>query len=316
MPEHISSVNFHFIRPLWLLAIIPALAVIWMLWKRQNVQQQYKGIIAEHLLPFLVIRTQVRTRIRPYQMLTVLCLLGIIALSGPTWMREPLPFAEDEAPLVIAMDLSKSMDEVDIEPSRLKRAQQKVCDLLSLRKGGRTALVAYAGSAHTVLPFTDDQQILETYVKSLDSTIMPLSGKDVQRALELANKMLSDEVVTGTILFLTDGIEKEYTKSFVEHKSKNKHMIAILAIGEQGNESFDAEGIKESAKKAGAYTTSVTVNDSDVRRINARIKTHMKLMQDEDNTRRWRDFGYWFVFPVMFVALFWFRKGWTIQWGK
>ena len=63
---------------------------------------------------------------------------------------------EDTAPLVIAIDLSQTMDAIDIAPSRLERVKLKVRDLLALRAGARTAIVAYAGSAHIVLPLTDD----------------------------------------------------------------------------------------------------------------------------------------------------------------
>ena len=64
-------------------------------------------------------------------------MIASLALAGPTWKREPTPFSEDQAPLVIALDVSSSMEMTDIQPSRLQRAQQKVRDLLALRSGAR-----------------------------------------------------------------------------------------------------------------------------------------------------------------------------------
>ena len=124
------------------------------------------------------------------------------------------PFTEDQAPLVIALDVSSSMEMTDIQPSRLQRAQQKVRDLLAERSGARTALLAYAGSAHMVLPLTDDPNILEMYVEALSPAIMPEQGKDAAKALDLAQEMLAKEEVPGTILFLTDGISKESASGF------------------------------------------------------------------------------------------------------
>ena len=56
--------------------------------------------------------------------------------------------------LVVALDLSLSMFAPDLPPSRLERAKQKIVDLLRKRDEGFTALIAYAGDAHTVAPLT------------------------------------------------------------------------------------------------------------------------------------------------------------------
>ena len=85
---------------------------------------------------------------------------------------------------------------------RLERAQQKVRDLLQQRRGAKTALIAYAGSAHMVLPFTDDPDAIDLYLSSLGPELMPVPGKDTAQALALAQQMLAAEETPGTILFL------------------------------------------------------------------------------------------------------------------
>ena len=66
----------------------------------------------------------------------------------------------------------------DVQPSRLARARHKLRDLLERRRGARTALVAYAGSAHVALPLTDDAELLESYLDALDPGLMPRPGND------------------------------------------------------------------------------------------------------------------------------------------
>jgi Ca-activated chloride channel family protein len=56
------------------------------------------------------------------------------------------------------------------------------------------------------------------------------------------------------------------------------------------------------------------VDDSDVRRLNGRIKRHMTEILSEDENVQWKDFGYFLLFPIALLSLFWFRRGWTIQW--
>ena len=77
---------------------------------------------------------------------------------------------------------------------------------------------------------------------------------------------------------------------------------------------LDREGLEALSQEAGIYVTSVTVDDSDLRRLNGRIKRHMTEVLSEDENVRWRDFGYFLLFPLALLSLFWFRRGWTIQW--
>jgi Ca-activated chloride channel family protein len=242
----------------------------------------------------------------------------VVALVGPAWHREPLPFTEDEALLVLALDLSESMDSEDIKPSRLERAKQKVRDLLALRAGARTGLIAYAGSAHTVLPLTNDPNVLETYLDALSTSIMPTPGKDTSKALRLADDMLGKETVAGTILFITDGIETQHVSDFVEHSSTSKHALVTLIVSPSANESdesSDTASLKALSKQANMRTTVLTVDDTDIRRVNAGIQSHMRHVQDQDNNQRWQDAGYWLILPIVALACVWFRPGWSIRWA-
>ncbi|MCP4403324.1 MAG: tetratricopeptide repeat protein, partial [bacterium] len=78
---------------------------------------------------------------------------------------------------------------------------------------------------------------------------------------------------------------------------------------------LDREGFEALSKEAKAYVTTVTVDDSDIQRINARIKSHFKAVRNEHENSRWKDFGYYLVYPVAILLLFWLRRGWTIQWA-
>ena len=310
--------NFHFLRPYWLLLLIPAVWIFWLLWRQQSAAKQWGQVIAPHLLKHLIVGRDREEKLRPTALLPPLLLLACLALAGPTWKREPMPFSEDQAPLVITFDVSDSMELSDIQPSRLQRAQQKVRDILALRSGGRTALLAYAGSAHMVLPLTDDPSILEMYVDALSPEIMPNKGKDAVQALELAEAMLANESVAGTILFLTDGIATTQVPAFAEFRKRRKDQIAVLGVGssmEGIKTPLDREGLDALSSQAGAYVTTVTVDDSDVQRIYRRIQSHLAEVQSEDENQRWQDFGYWLVFPVALLALFWFRRGWVIRWA-
>ena len=91
---------FHFLRPAWLLLLLPAALVIWSILHRQDPLRSWQAVIAPGLLEHLVIREeQRRGRFRPVFLLAALWLLGILALAGPSWEKEPTPFTEDLAAL-------------------------------------------------------------------------------------------------------------------------------------------------------------------------------------------------------------------------
>ena len=173
-----SLAQFHFLRPWWLLVLLAAVWLPWAVGRQGDVRRRWRGTIAPHLLDALVVGETRRRAVRPVHGIAALLALGAIALAGPTWERERPPFLADKAPLAIAIDLGTTMDAIDVSPTRLERAKLKVKALLAHRDGGRTALYAYAGSTHMVLPLTDDADLLQTFVDALQTRIMPVPGKD------------------------------------------------------------------------------------------------------------------------------------------
>jgi Ca-activated chloride channel family protein len=326
--------NFHLLRPMWLWALIPGLGLwILMLIEQSNIHR-WRRVIAPHLLKNLVRHPKQRSWIRPTLIALPCLILCILALAGPAWERQKNPFVQDEAPMVVAFDLSQSMNAIDVQPTRMQRAQQKIRDLLALRPGARTGLIAYAGSSHMVLPLTDDTEVIEMYLVSLETDLVPVAGKNPEKALKLAEEMLAKETAAGTILFVTDGIGDQYAAAFAEHKKASRHQVLVLAVGTStggpvrlGKEGFlkdargqrvistlDRKGLEALERQAGTYVVGATLDDRDIQKLIRKVNTHLKSVQAVDERIPWEDYGYFLVFPVLPISLIWFRKGWTIRW--
>ena len=327
--------DLHFLRPQWLWGLVPTAAFYLLLSRRADPRRRWGRIVAPHLLEHLTVQPERGLRVRPIHQVTTVAVLACVAVAGPTWEREVSPFAEDTAPLVIALDLSQSMDAIDVQPTRLERAKQKVRDLLALRPGARTALIAYAGSAHTVLPLSTDVTMFETFLDGLNTSIMPAAGKDPTAALALAEVLLSRDSVPGSILYVTDGIAVDDVDAFARHEATSDDAILVLAIGTSeggpirtGTNEFatneaggrivatlDREGLDALTSGTSAFVAGATVDTRDVERLQRRIQSNLRQVQQEDPTARWRDAGYYLVIPIVLLALLWFRKGWTVRWS-
>ena len=296
----------HFLRPLWLLGLVPSVLLYVVVRYQGSIRRQWKGVIDPHLLPHLTVGGKHGVQFRPIHLITLLTALGSLGLAGPTWEREVSPFAEDAAPLVVALDLSPSMDAVDVQPSRLERAKQKVRDLLQARAGARTALIVYAGTAHMVLPLSDDPSIFESFLAAIETGVMPDRGKNPSAALALAETILETVSVAGTMLFLTDGIGEEHTEAFAAHEARSRDQVLVLAVGtEDGGPvrrpdgsfatdasgrrvvaTLDRAGLEALRSRAGVYVASITVDDRDVRQVQRRVQSHLRQVQQEDATAR------------------------------
>ena len=325
MPETVTVMDLHLIRPWWLLLIPFAILLHLHLRSLHNTLYRWRKAIAPHLLSHLGVGAHGGMRVRPYQLLTAVLVVGAIALAGPAWERELTPFTEDRAPLVVAIKLTPSMLSVDLQPTRLERAKQKLRDLLAERQGARTAVIVYAGSAHAVLPLTDDVQLLEIYLESLAPDLMPEDGDAPDRALWLAGQMLAKESATGTVVFMTDGIDHTLEQVFADFSNDSGDQVMLWSFGtEQGGPikgsntlavGADDAGLRTIARASGGTFIKSTVDDSDVGRVTDGIRTHLVSAIEDDENLRWHDAGYYFVWPLAFLALIWSRRGWTVVWS-
>jgi Ca-activated chloride channel homolog len=325
----------HFLRPhwFWLLAAVPIILLSFHF--HEDVRARWRRYIDPALLEHLIVSPMRHWRFRPVHLVCLSIVLGSVALAGPTWKREQPPFTEDKASLVIALDLSQTMDAIDLDPTRLERAKLKISDLLKERSGARTALFVYAGTTHMVLPFTTDDSLFELYLSSLSTHLMPRPGKDTAHALEAIEDFLKDETVPGTILFITDGIEPQALSAFRQFLSRNAGRDDILMMGvgtarggpvrTNGNRFLtDAAGRRiyskldidalRNLKQLNIDATSLTLNDDDIQWIQRRVQHHLQAVQQLDSKTRPIDEGYWFTIPITAIAVFWFRKGWTVRW--
>ncbi len=324
---------FHFMRPLWLLALPLLLAVWWLVRRRESERAQTTSLVAPHLRDALTVNRDSRGWFRPVDGATIALLVLALGAAGPTWNKQPSPWFSETAPLVIAVEVSDSMRSNDLQPTRLDRARFKVLDLIGQRTGSRTALIAYAGSAHVVMPPTTDIEVVKPFLESLDPGIMPAPGADASGVLPLALDMLGDEAAIGTLLFVNDGFDSVDVPAFREFSDRPDamSMVALVLGTDEGGVALMPDGSPVTGPSGGRLDTAVNVDvlqriesaagmpvirashgDTDLRRLMMRIESN--LAQADDPNAQWRDQAWWLLWPAALLTLLWFRRGWTMQW--
>ncbi len=330
------SENFHFLRPMLLLALIPALALVLLLRYLQGSQSNWYQAIDSKLLPYLLDKSATRQQSWPLYGLLLLWLLGIVALAGPAWQKNPVPVQEREDALVIVLDLSLSMYAEDLRPNRAIRAQRKIVDILDYRREeGQTGLVVYAGDAHAVTPMTDDVETINNLVPSLQPNIMPVRGSKPLAGIALAMDLLANSGLTGGhIVLLTDGIFPGEVAEITNQLAGSGHRLSVIGFGTEdgapipmGQEGYlrdandaiviprlERSPLQQLVSRNGGRYADAELTDTDINylldeRLFAQDETLIEVDREYDT---WNEAGPWLLLLALPIAALAFRRGWLL----
>jgi Ca-activated chloride channel family protein len=288
--------------------VVPAALLAWRLGTSEDSARAWKGIVAEHLRLHLMVGGENRSRVQPVHLLCGGWIVAILALAGPSWRREPAPFADDTAALAIVLKVTPSMRAEDIQPDRLTRSVQKIRDLLKHRPGARTALIAYAGSAHRVLPLTRDSDLVSSYAGDLSPDVMPIEGDVCGEALQLAQDQIVRSGQAGWILWICDGVSPDQRLALTNSRQPGRAPITVLAATGVGPE---LASLREAAETIDSTVVTLSADDRDVRQLAA--NTRFSPATVAGASALWQDAGYWLVPPLALLSLGWFRPGWMVR---
>jgi len=328
--------EFHFLRPLWLLALLPLAWLSWRLYRLGRGGGDWRRLCDPALLPYILVHDSGGQQARRASLLFNLGgLLAILALAGPVWERLPAPAFRNDAALVIALDLSRIMEAADLKPSRLERARFKIADILKQRKDGLTALLVYSGDAFTVTPLTDDAGTISAQLSALTTDLMPAQGSRVERALELAGRLLKQAGLThGDVLLITNGGSLGKGAEAAKALRSQGYRVSVLgAGGEEGAPVPLAEGgflqdthgniivsklaapaLRQLAEEGGGIYQKLAADNSDLSALLGFFGHQAQAGETNAagggvTIEQWEERGAWLLLPLLPIAALAFRRG-------
>lgn len=232
MFDFLADINLR--QPLYLLvAIYPILLWLILAGLKQSTQNKFAD---SHLLPWLEVSEDNTVSSFLFSRNTAYFFVWVLfafALAGP---RVPDKSVKNQneilMDIMLVVDLSRSMQAVDIKPSRLRRATLEAYEFLSVVKNARVGIIVYAARAHLYVPLTSDLNALRFYLKNLDTLQLPTHGGEAAAAIRLANKELQviGEDKQKIILWMTDGD--------IETQNINKLEVELNQIKKANVETF------------------------------------------------------------------------------
>ncbi|HEU0155005.1 MAG TPA: VWA domain-containing protein [Stellaceae bacterium] len=265
-------------------------------------------MIDPELLNRLIVGGEAARGVTPGTVLLLGWVIAIVALAGPTWRLEPSPFAAAQRPAMIVLKVTPSMLSTDLAPTRLDRAREKLADLLALREGAPTGLIAYSGSAHLVLPPTPDGDVVLTMAKALSPQIMPREGDRLADAVALAGKILQDGGQGGSIVVFADTVAPDQHEPLRKHTIQAPvNLVAMSAYARGPDPSVEA-----AADALVADLVAATLDTTDVTRLAHRLAAGGAAAGVAGEGQRWQEAGYWLTPVIALLVLGWFRRGWVL----
>ena len=228
--------NLHFLRPWWFLTLMPLFWMVWRIWIAKHKQDTWNQIIEPKFRRLLLgenadLEPSFNEKLS-YLGLLFTYLFMVIALSGPSIKSIDIPAQKSQQGVVIVLDLSLSMFADDTPPTRLSRVKYTLADLLKQNPEFAVGMVAYAGSAHTISPISEDNVTLLNLLSGLSPNIMPKYGSKPRLGLEQAHQLFQGAHITqGHIIWITDDIEANEIETLENWINQHSYSINLLTVG-------------------------------------------------------------------------------------
>ncbi|MFW2373830.1 MAG: vWA domain-containing protein [Gammaproteobacteria bacterium] len=300
--------DWHLLRPYWLLSLIPVLLLCWALWRKQQQASSWRQLVDAHLITHLLVGETAQRRIRPLPLLLIIWILTAIALAGPTWRKQAAPFGQDQAGLMVVLKVSETMNATDVQPSRLERAKHKLRDLLELRKTAATGLIVYSGSAHLVMPLTQDDRIISAMIEDLTPELMPADGDALQQALQLSRSVFEKTAIPGSVLVMADAVAPAQVQAI----SAKDRTMPVQFLSLQSPAAPIDTGMESVASTLQARVSQLTIDQSDVQQLAQRAQSRITSINNSQTGEQWQDAGYALLPLIALFSLMWSRKGWVL----
>jgi Ca-activated chloride channel family protein len=151
------------------------------------------------------------------------------------------------------VDLSKSMDAFDIQPTRLEKIKYEMKKLVEAFNSDRIGVIIFGSEAFMQCPLTYDQNALNLFIETMTTSLVPVAGTDFGPPLRMALKKLEDEAENAAqakskvIILISDGEDFGEETDEIAREIDNKDIkLFTLGVGtDKGGNIYAGNGVKK-----------------------------------------------------------------------
>jgi len=219
--------------------------------------------------------------------------LIVVAILGPSFGNAKKEIKSVGKDIMICVDLSKSMDAFDVQPTRLEKVKYEMKRVVSAFNSDRIGIIIFSSEAFMQCPLTYDQNALNLFIETMNTGLVPSSGTDFGPPLRMALNKLQDQEGPSSqqkskvIVLISDGEDfGEETNDIARDIEDDRIKLFTLGVGtDQGSQIYagrsyktdrsgnpvvtklNSESLQTLASKTGGQYFEINENQNDVSRL-------------------------------------------------
>ena len=225
--------SFLYPNILWFLLLVPVLVVLVVVaWRSTG--QGWRRLISDQHRELVRQRPLWRTAL-PATLALLALICTIVALARPINGYREGGATTTGRNLLIALDISRSMETEDVKPSRLAEARAAAYELIDALPGDKIGLIVFSGEADLVVPLTYDHTALRDALEQVNRTWAGVGGTNFGLVLRKAMqdfKRSTPEGSTNALVILSDGEDTVNSSLEIAKEAKESNLLVItVGIG-------------------------------------------------------------------------------------
>lgn len=222
--------RFQHIEYLWLLLLIPVILLVMYASYRWR-EKRRKQFAASELLEVIAGSYSRKKSIAKSIFFLLAIASLILAIANPQMGSKMETVKSSGADIMIALDVSNSMNAKDLTPSRLERSKMVLNQLIQRLKGDRIGIVVFAGQSYVQLPITSDYSAAKLFIPTINTSIVPTQGTAIGSAIDLCVSSFDEKSQSGkAVIIISDG-ENHEDDAVASAKAALKGGIQVFTIG-------------------------------------------------------------------------------------
>jgi Ca-activated chloride channel homolog len=278
--------DMQFIHPeyFWLLLALPVLLLVFVrrwAWK-DRLYDSYRNMGRTRMIwltfhPWRYFLT--------WFLLRTTVFFAVMTMAQPAMGSQKIKGSKRVLDLVFCLDISSSMNTMDIAPNttRLDVAKRAMTQVLNTLKGERIAIVVFANEAYTQLPLTMDYGAAKMFIQEIETSMITAQGTNIGAALEAASGQFADGQSGHAIMVITDGEDHEQLwEEQVEKINKSEIELCYFGIGTErgGKIPIDPKAPELGYKQSGGGDVISRLDPASLRKMGAATGSAVEFSGD------------------------------------
>ena len=215
------NLSFENMLAFWVLAFLVAVFFI------RSITKDYKELFSKEMFSKIIIGQN--TKNINFVLLSIAFVLLVITLARPVLKNNPIKVPQGNLSMLVAFDISSSMNCEDVYPNRLDFAKNKFTSLINNLNDEKVGAIAFSSASFLIAPITNDYLSLKYLVKNISTKFISVKGSSIYEALKSTNQLLKDSTQKALIVF-SDGTDTNDFSKSIKYAKSNNISVFVYAI--------------------------------------------------------------------------------------